>query len=361
MKKWCFFLTLILLFGLSSCNGAEDDVYFWGQVEEVQWNEDGSLSALILDVGDGERKGVFLDGETTVNSAVEDILTGEEFRTEAPLGTGVSIRLRPDTERRTLIARDGTEFSSTGTAMVLMVEEARSPDSLTLSDGTEVEIWADARGDRGYRLSDGTELLRESPPETDFSGYYVAGDTSLQDLPPALLTGIERYYRERGPLYDIQKEVERAYGAYAQAPEEFQKYMAEQDVSWSAVAPGVYYFCTTLSLSVEPRIMTESQVTDAFDRETGAHIPIEELFSVSRVEAAKTIVAGTQAGPGDVRAMEENFQWTYLCFEENRLDVWYPAGTLPGEEYRSGWGVDYSDLGDILHPWAVPETTSEMG
>ena len=359
MKKWCFLLAALLLLPLSACGGIEDESYLRGRVAEVQRDSDGSPSALILDTGDGEREGVFWDEYTrvAVSQAVEEVLAGESFQALIPLGTELTVDLRPDAEGKSLTAQDGTEFPDAGAADFLTVEEIPSPESLTLSDGTEAEIWVDFWGDRSYRLADGTELLRERPQDMDFSTYYVEGDTPLTALPAALLEGVTAYYQERGALYGIQEEVERAYQAYRQSedPEQFSYFLVEQRVGWAATAPGVYYFRTTVILPVREQEITEHQFTDAFDKETGEHIPNQDLFTVGQAEAIAAIVAGTQAVGQEAQTMEEYFQWSYLSFEPDELVVCYPAGALPGQEPTSIWGVDYIGLEDVLYPWAVPQ------
>lgn len=358
MKKWCFLLAVLLLIPLSAC-GSKDGNYLSGRVAEVQRDSDRSPSALILDTGDGEREGVFWDEYTrvAVSQAVEEVLAGESFQALIPLGTELTVDLRPDAEGKPLTAQDGTEFPDAGTADFLTVEEIRLPEFLTLSDGTEAEIWVDFWGDRSYRLADGTELLRERPQDMDFSTYYVEGNTPLTALPSAMLEGVTAYYQDRGALYDIQEVVERAYQAYRQSeePEEFSYFLVGQRVEWTATAPGVYYFRTTVTLPVREQEITEHQFTDAFDKETGEHIPNQDLFTVGQAEAIAAIVAGTQAIGQEAQAMEEYFQWPYLSFEPDELVVCYPAGALPGQEPTSIWGVDYSGLVDVLHPWAVPE------
>lgn len=354
MKKWCFLLAALLLLPLSACGGIEDESYLRGRVAEVQRDSDGSPSALILDTGDGEREGVFWDEYTrvAVSQAVEEVLAGESFQALIPLGTELTVDLRPDAEGKPLTAQDGTELPDAGTADFLTVEEIQSQESLTLSDGTEAEIWVDFWGDRFYRLSDGTELLREFPQETDFSGYYVERDTSRTELPSALLDGITAYYQERGALYDIQEVVERAYQAYRQSedPEEFSYFLVGQRVEWTATAPGVYYFRTTVTLPVREQEITEYQFTDAFDKETGEHIPNQDLFTVGQAEAIAAIVAGTQAIGQEAQAMEEYFQWPYLSFEPDELVVCYPAGALPGQEPTSIWGGGLQRTGGRAAP-----------
>ena len=213
MKKWCFLLAALFLLPVSACGSGEDDSYLRGQVTEVVLGTDGLPDTLVLDTGDGKLEGVFWDEETqwALPPVAAELTAAEVW--EDPLGMEVSVDLRPDVEGKPLTAQDGTEIPDAGTADFLTVEEIRSSESLTLSDGTQAEIWVGFWNDRSYRLPDGTELLRESPPETDFSGYCVEGDTSLTELSPALAEGINTYYQERGALYDIQAEVEKAYQA----------------------------------------------------------------------------------------------------------------------------------------------------
>ena len=355
MKKWCFLLAALLLLPLSACGSSETLDRFYGRVEEVQRGPDGALSALVLQNEEGEREGILLTEETHVASAVEEVLTEAQFLEQTPLGTEVSGYFLEDVPGQTLSAQDGSEYSAR-TAHLLVVEEAKRPEGCTLSDGTQVEAWWDG-GHNTYRLPDGTELLWEDPPETDFSTYYVEGDTPLTTLPSALLEGITACYQERGTLYDIQEEVERAYQAYRQSedPEQFSNFLVEQRVGWAATAPGVYYFRTTVILPVREQEITEHQFTDAFDKETGEHIPNQDLFSVGQAEAIAAIVAETQAVGQEAQTMEEYFQWSYLSFEPDELVVCYPAGALPGQEPTSIWGVDYIGLEDVLYPWAVPQ------
>ena len=362
MKKWCFLLAALLLLPLSACGGIEDESYLRGRVAEVQRDSDGSPSALILDTGDGEREGVFWDEYTrvAVSQAVEEVLAGESFQALIPLGTELTVDLRPDAEGKSLTAQDGTEFPDAGTADFLTVEEIPSPESLTLSDGTEAEIWVDFWGNRSYRLADGTELLRERPQDMDFSTYYVEGDTPLTALPAALLEGVAAYYQERGSLYDIQEVVERAYQAFRQSedPEQFSYFLVEQRVGWAATAPGVYYFHTTVILPVQEQEITEHQFTDAFDRETGEHIPNEELFTVSQSGVVDALIP-LGVDQALERELRENFQWSYLSFGREELYVWYPEGSLPSQAHTWGWGFRYEDLSQILQSWAVPEAPEQ--
>ena len=111
------------------------------------------------------------------------------------------------------------------------------------------------------------------------------------NCPPALPDGLRRYYQDRGPLYDLTEELERADRGLLSGPGALPRFRVEQRVSWSASAPGAHYFLTTLSRTPEPRLLEEDQWTDAFDPMTGAHIPTEELFSAGRDQVIDALLA----------------------------------------------------------------------
>lgn len=180
----------------------------YGRVAEVQRPPTAPCPALVLDTGDEARTCVLLTPETHVASTVEDLLSEEEFLADPPMGTEVSVLFAEDPPPQTVTGEDGTQYSAQ-TADFLWVEDARYPEGLTLSDGTALEVWATGFQEKQYRLSDGTVLLQEFPPQTDFSNDYV-GNTPLRDLSPALPDGLRRYYQDRGPLYDLTEELERA-------------------------------------------------------------------------------------------------------------------------------------------------------
>ena len=287
-RRLSLLAALLLLPVLAACGpGRAESCY--GRVTEVQRAPDGSLSALVLDTGDEARTCVLLTPETHVASTVEDLLSEEAFLADPPMGVEVSVLFSEDPPPQTVTGKDGTRYSAQ-TADFLWVEDARYPEDLTLSDGTALEVWATGTQENQYRLSDGTVLLQEFPPQTDFSNDYV-GNIPLSELPPALPDGLRRYYQDRGPLYDLTEELERADRAFCQDPERFQRFRVEQRVSWSASAPGAHYFLTTLSRTPEPRLLEEIQWTDAFDPMTGAHIPTEELFSAGRDQVIDALLA----------------------------------------------------------------------
>ena len=60
--------------------------------------------------------------------------------------------------------------------------------------------------------------------------------------------------------------------------------------------------------------------------------------------------------PGEnTRSFEQAFSTDYLVFSQSDIGIYFPAGSLPGEEHAYIIGLEYDKLGDILHPWAIPQ------
>ena len=200
----------------------------------------------------------------------------------------------------------------------------------------------------------GRYCSRSSHPKL-ISPTITSGISRSVNCPPALPDGLRRYYQDRGPLYDLTEELERADRAFCQDPENFQPFRVEQRVSWSASAPGAHYFLTTLSRTPEPRLLEEIQWTDAFDPATGAHIPTEELFSAGRDQVIDALLAQMKGVEAPLaQELRDAFQFSYLCFWPDHLSVWFPAGSLPSQEYSWSWSIGYDALSGVLRPWAVP-------
>lgn len=58
--------------------------------------------------------------------------------------------------------------------------------------------------------------------------------------------------------------------------------------------------------------------------------------------------------------MEAAFQPEYIILFPNDLEVSFPIGTLPCQEYSSGLGLDYDDrLREIMYDWAIPDSADQ--
>lgn len=232
-------------------------------------------------------------------------------------------------------------------------------DALTLAGGTTLDLWQqDLFSRNSYRLKDGTEILKEELPSGP-ENVYVAGRESIHDLPEAAQAAISAYYEERGLLYDLTAEAEKAYNAYLaceRSERDFSARLVEQSTSLSASNDDVVYFLTSMTLPLNDQMGMSYQLGDAFDRATGEFIPMWELFAVSKEEVRAAIARSFWPEDGaEQREVEEKLLAEFLVFQPDSLNVQFPPGVLSTQTYSTIAGIDYEDLVGILHDWAVPD------
>lgn len=354
-----FFLAALLLWGLTAC---QDNKHVSGALTEVRTDENGNLTALILE-RDGKRTGVLVAEKTSFWPLGSGSWSGEEaleaFRKDLQTGNELSAWCYPRKEKletaegERIPAYWGQDISITG-----ILERS----ALTLRDGTAVDKLTD--GDPVYSqsctylLPDGTELLRV----TDNGGpenHYVGGVENFDDLSEAAKEAVRAYYEDQGPLFDEVEELEKSYAAYRKLGEDFQCDWVQQDVNPTASNEKIMYFVTSLLLPQEHggRTSYEQQFGGAFDRETGEKLDNWDLFAVPEEEVRRRLpeLNGWVAEPELRRAMSEALEGDMLIFFPEHVSVSFPPGTLPGEENSYLISLDYKDAPEgFFQPWAVP-------
>ena len=336
MKRiWWLALALVLL--LTGCGLGETELY--GEVMQARV-EGGHLSGFVLRTEEGEDVTVSLSENTQILSWIDEVdeeafLAGEAENiqvTVAALRDGEGYRAREITLRSLLVREE----------------------MLTLSDGTEVEVWING-GDNSYRLSDGTELLREIKPSGP-QNVHVGGVEGFDQLSAPAREAVASYYAEQGLLYDVEEVLERAYADYRDGGEDFSAYLVEQSVSPSASNERLMYFTTTVFCSIDSGTAEETSLPAAFDRETGEKLDIWSLFAVPEKEARAALVDKMAEGGYIPRAeLEAALRPEYITFRTGGLNLTFPKGTLPSQEYTTGGSFDYAELDGLLQPWAIPE------
>ncbi len=351
-------LTVLLALGLTAC---QDDKHVSGALAEVQTDENGDLTALVLE-RDGKRTGVLLAEGTYVWPREEGSWTWEEameaFRKDLQPGNELSARCYPRREK--LETAEGESVPAYWGQSV-HIDGILERNALTLRDGTAVDVMeGDYYGDeRTYRLPDGTELLRVSDnggPEN----HYVMSIESFDDLSEAAKKKVRAYYEAQGPLFDEREELEKSYAAYRKLGEEFSCDWVQQDVTPTASNDKMMYFVSSLTLPQEHggRISYERQYGGAFDRETGERIDNWDLFAASEEEVRRRFpeLCGWVDDPELRRAMSEALKGDMFVFFPEHVSVDFPPGTLPGEENGYFISLDYKDAPEgFLQPWAVPK------
>ena len=340
-------LAVCLVLALLAFLGREREIN--GEIVEVLQDSGGTV--LVLETDRGRRTGVLLEENTTIGSWVSGVDTAA-FGASPQLRSGVSAGCRG--LGRSVETGNG-ESVTVRTASHLAVHSIRTPGALTLADGTALDR-VDQSSRVCYELPEGPLLLWE---DRAFGPDNVHnGRESFDDLSPRAQERVLAYYEQQGLLYDLQGELERAWAEYRAAgePEDFQGYTVGQEIRPAGSNETLMYFCTELTLPVEAGVVESRRLTAAFDRNTGALIDNWDIFTCPPEEAVRTILELAEPGDTALRGeMEAAFSPDMLLFGQDGLEVFFPRGSLPSQEYGCGFYVAYEGpLADILQDWALP-------
>ena len=338
--KRIWWLPLALL--LAGCGAEQAEVS--GRVTAAR-AENGQLVYLeVHDYGTGTDTPVYVTEETTAVSWTEEV-TAEDFLAGEGI-TSARVTAECSVKSGKCFAREITVYGT-----------MRQTGSLTLSDGTEVGVWAEDGG-TSYRLSDGTELLREEPAQGPWDVY--GGGEVFESLPYDVRRAVAVWYRGQGTLYDVEEELERIWAAEGAHAGE-RHHLVSQETGLTAASPRVLYFRTSAVVPAfsgtedGPTVETRER-NAAFDRETGEKLDAWSLFTVPEAEARAALLDKMADGDADLRAeMAAALEPEHLGFRADVLEVAFPRGALPSREHAAVWGFAYEELDGLLQPWAVPE------
>jgi len=227
---------------------------------------------------------------------------------------------------------------------------------ITFSDGESLDLWRNQIGDACYKLSDGTELLTIRTPIGP-DNVYVAGVESLEDLTEPAQNSIREFYEEQGLLYDTHAELEKAYEEYLRREngEVYPERYISQDIVPVASNDKIMCFLTTVILPVEGQIAQEIRLGATFDRETGEVMSNWNLFTLPEEEARQWLLEAFNVDSSLRREMEAALKPEYIVLFPESLEVTFPRGTLPSQDYSYSVGLDYEELRKVLQPWAIPD------
>lgn len=282
------------------------------------------------------------------------------------------------------------------------MREQNMGEAARMADGQPVYLWKDIFGYESYRLEDGTVLLDiravSQPWNSQVAGLEGYGGMS----DPAQQT-VREYYEKKGELFDRQQCLQAAYDDYLQCRQEAEKPEASAfrthpvwQECYATYETGRFTaFCTALTLPQEQRYdgtVSETRYPAIFDRETGERIDSYALFTIPKDEIAAALFdrggdgyavyvepeSIEIAGAGEresamnremtvkslqeaVRSQKEEFirqlRPEYLLWSAQSLEICFPPDVLDS----LGWtlGIPYTELEDILQPWALPEAAGQ--
>lgn len=334
-----------------------------GLVTEVHTGADGSLRSFVFQTGDGRQLGVLLTDKTRLSPPESGVWTSAELQAY------FQEALQPDVKVSVTFASDKQSLTTEGGAQIDAYEADYADitgklnrGAVRLRDGTSIDMLEDSWSvsERIYYLSDGTELLWVRGSRGP-ANVYVGSLESFDDLSEAAKEKVTAWYEERGLLYDEEKELEEAYAAWKEQGEDFRSRMVDQDVSPSASSDRVMYFGTYATLPLDHGDGCTSytlSLGDAFDRETGEHLSLWDLFRCSEEEARRAILDAALDWPGSegVRAeVEAAFSPERVVVRSDSLSMDYEPGSMPSQEHGYSFSVKLGQIKDLMYDWAVPK------
>lgn len=351
MKKTVILLSLYLL-ALTSCGARTVNAH--GKIIARETDENGRLVSVVADTETNGTIRLILMENTHLD--VPASFSEEDFLTDDSLYPFISTVYDARTGKNDTY--ENKKIRCYEAELIDMdIEKNSTPAStVTLSDGTELRVYADSDHTL-YTLANGTDLLRENHPQSP-ENVIAVGKKNIDNLDESAKSAVLSYYEERGRLYDMMEELEKAYAIYQQSQnkENFSCMLFEQSVSPAAANDRLLFFQTSLHLPLAEKTFTERNQCEVFDRKTGAYIPIENLFTCPPEELGNQLLELGTVSEADRADMEAAFQPEYIVFMDNSLCIDFPAGSLTNHKEQYIVPLKYtSDLRALMQDWAIPD------
>ncbi|MEG6522100.1 hypothetical protein [Desulfotomaculum sp. 1211_IL3151] len=231
-------------------------------------------------------------------------------------------------------------------------------NAITFSDGESANLWRrDYIDDALYKLSDGTILLTirvSIGPDN----VYVGGVESFDDLSESAQKAVSGFYEGQGLLYDTLAELQNAYEEYLTCKESgkvYQERFISQDIAPTASNDNIMCFLTSVTLPVNGQMAQEIRLGAAFDRKTGEVLSNWDMFTLPEEKTRQWLLDKFVVAAPALRAeMEAALKPEYIILFPQNMEVSFPQGTLPSQEYSYRVSLDYNDLREVLQAWAIP-------
>ena len=351
MKKLLIFLFLCLL-ALTSCGKRTVNAH--GKIIARETDENGRLISVVADTETNGTIRLILMENTHLD--VHACFSEKDFLTDDSLYPFISTVYDARTGKNDTY--ENRKIRCYEAELIDMdIEKNNTPAStITLSDGTELRVYPDSDHTL-YTLANGTDLLLENHPQTPENTIAVA-KKNIDHLEENAKAAVLAYYEERGRLYDIMEELEKAAAIYQQSQnkENFSMMRIEQNVYPTAANDRLIFFQTSLHLPLAEKTFTERNLCEVFDRKTGTYIPIEDLFICPLEELGSQLLAMAHLSDADRADMEAAFRREYIFFTEDSLCIDFPAGSLINYKEQYIVPLKYtSDLRGLMHDWAIPK------
>jgi len=335
---------------LCGCGGESRAVS--GIVTEIQTGDGGALTALVICTDTGEELGMLI-GEETIASP-----PGGGGGTTQSLLAGFQEALRVDDSvesryggRKQMLTTASGEKIAAYEASHLRITGTLLRGAVTMPDGTALDL-LDLGATRRYRAADGTELLCVRDPENRFAENIGALGEAAQEK-------IVAWYGARGPLYDEGAALEKVYALYRKLGEAFAPGLAYQSIYMSAESERAVYLLTAVTTPTgeeNGNLLHETDLCDAFDKQTGERLGIWELFTVPKEKVMRAVLDANGIDDETLRAEMAAADWDgHTVFYGDSLMVEFGPGVLPSQPEGFWLTADYENgIGELMYDWARP-------
>lgn len=246
-------------------------------------------------------------------------------------------------------------------AEVVWVDARLQRNVMQLSDGTHIDLWQYS-GYRDYCLEDGTVLLMEEcpvGPENNSRWNELLYDEAF---PEAARQGILDYYAQMGLRYDVAALLEDAWLVYGVA-EAYNTKLVGQHIGVEAWNKSI--ICCQMNLTIplartngSAQMICEGAV---FHRETGERISNYDLFTLTP-EALEAYLLDLLDADGslDRSSIQLNLKPEQIVLRRDGGIEFFLVDTVEnGTGSALQIGLNEEQARQILHPWAVLETSEE--
>ncbi|MBQ2755369.1 MAG: zf-HC2 domain-containing protein [Oscillospiraceae bacterium] len=346
-------ITAVVIIGLVVGMFAVSAKYFseWyriaGYVTDVTVDSSGKLASFVVEDSKGKKSCVTLDEETIVFCLPESFAANKFLEGEIEKAT-VTVEYNPFSFSFTEV---GGSRMKTYSANIVDIDSFFTGETVTLSDGTEVEKWRHTFFD-SYNLPNGVNLMYD---------YYkiFSGTNEVDGLTDEAEVKIVDYITSEGVVFDKFEVLEDAYEEYLRdGSRDYGAYTVGQETRLSLETEEVLYFVTVANRTVEGENGVESRVSTAVDRETGEVIEASELLACSRQEAIEKLMDIAEIKDEEERKLiAESFSPENILFYQASISVETYAEGLDNTVYEWGIGLYYEDVADagIFKDWVFPE------
>lgn len=325
MKKTGYIAAMLLSLLLLTACGEEDSLYGRGISSTV---ENGAVTALRLQTEEGERE-VQLSMETGIIS-----LSREK--------DGRSLLMqRPEQLQLFVQGKDSKEGFLADT---ITIESALAQQPVLLKDGTSLELWEGPYWQKNYKLDGQTIFLEDRP-----GGIFLP-----EDMEQALAAKLSARYDKLGRAYDLPKLLENAYSEWKSAPDKYgQPRKVIQETALAAQSEEVVYVQTYLELRSSMGA-EQLRMGEAFRKSSGEPVGAAELFSCSMDRLLDVLFEQNGIEEATAAELKAAFRPELLVFYPDALEIYWPAGSMTGQDSAFVLGADIEDLEGLIQPWAVP-------